>query len=186
MSGKISTELRVRLAVKPLPKTLIRAQVAGELIAAFGGTDREVEIAQEGISKQLVTRIIIYGTQPATDHYQERAVYSVDHTDGSDTVSVEDTDDRSMIERVDEGLGEAVRRTVARFTRKGLKPVVRYIFPDHIANDPQRFASALGELGLIEMPLLDASPDYDIVDVLTLKPGKDRGQSIQFSRGRRR
>ena len=46
----------------------------------------------------------------------------------------------------------------------------------------QKFSAEAGR----KAPLLDASPDYDILDVLTIKPGKDRNQSLQISRGRKR
>ncbi|HKZ96536.1 MAG TPA: hypothetical protein VJ045_06105 [Hyphomicrobiaceae bacterium] len=187
MSGKIRLEVQARLTVRPLAKTLVRAQNAGEFASNLGASDSEVRIAQEGFAAGIFAKVIVYGVD-GRDHEVERAAFSVDQAagDGDDVISVEDDDSRSMIERTDKGFAEAVRRTKARYERKGLRPLVRFHYVDHIANDPAARARHNEKLGIVDASPVATADGIDMICVASIKPGKDPRQGLDLYWGKRR
>lgn len=182
MAGKIRTE--VRLKVKPLAPKLVQAQIAGEISFAFTGSDIDVRIAQEGFARGLWRRLVIYGLD-RNGRAQDMVAYGVDHS-ADDMISIEDDENRSMIERTDKGLAEAVIRTKARYDRKGLTPEVRFHFTEEIEADPARKARLQVELGTHSSTAPDTADGYDLVRVATIRPGKDKAQSLDLFWGKRR
>lgn len=187
MAGKIRTEVRPRLQVKPLAKVLVRAQAAGEIVAAMGGTEKAVRCVQEGFARALLRQVLIYGVQPTTDQYQEKMTFTLlDPADSNDTVLIEDDETKSMVERLDQGLAEAVRRKAARFTRLGLTTQVRVHLVEEIERDPVRKAAAYAELELTDVPAIPPADDSDIRHVASITPGKDKNTGFDFYRGKKR
>jgi hypothetical protein len=177
----MSSRAKVNVQVKavPVPRSLVRAQVAGELIHACGGSDTEVEIGQKGVLRQLVEKVIVYGLDAAGN---ARDMIECSFTgDASGDVMLDlDGGNRSAIEALDAGLGRAVAYAAERMRRRGLSADVRYVFTDEVYADEQRLAAARAQLGLSPVDAPNWRKGYQPREVLRLRPGKDSGILSSF------
>src|SRR5215470_8278594 len=168
------TKVKVKVKAVPVPRSLVRAQVAGELINACGGTTTEVEIGQKGVLRQLLEKVIVYGLDK-DGHARDKVEFSFNGDSSGDVLLDLDGGNRSAIEALDAGLGRAVAYAAERMRRRGLSADVRYVFTDEIYADPQRLAAARAELGI--GPAADPKwrAGYKPKELLRLRPGKDGG-----------
>jgi hypothetical protein len=173
------SKVGVKVKAVPVPKSLVRAQVAGELIHACGGTAREVEIGQKGVGRQLIHKVIVYGVD-GSGYARDKVEFSFTG-DASGDVSLDlDGGNRSAIEALDAGLGRAVAHAAERMRRRGLSPDILYVFTDDVYADPQRLAAARAELGIELATAPNWRSGYQPKEVLRLRPGKDSGILSSF------
>jgi hypothetical protein len=171
---------KVGVAVEAVsvPRTIVRAQIAGEMIHACGGSDAEVEVAHKGVSRQLLEKVMVHGVD---DSGCVRDTVEISFTgDASGDVSLDLNGGRSAIDALDGGLRRAVARAAERMRRRGLTADVRYAFSKEIYADPQRLAAGRAELGIGPAAPLTRRPGYQPKEVLRLRPGKDSGILFSF------
>jgi len=173
------SKVSVKIKAVPVPRSLVRAQVAGELIHACEGSATEVEIAQKGVARQLLQKVIVYGLD-GSGYARDKIEFSFTG-DASGDVSLDlDGGNRSAIEALDAGLARAVAHAAERMRRWGLTVDVRYMFTDDLYADPQRLAAARAELGLELAAAPNWRAGYQPKEVLRLRPGKDNGILASF------
>jgi hypothetical protein len=177
MSSRSKIDVKVKPV--PLPRSLVRAQAAGELIHASGGSPKEVEIGQRGVGRQLLEKVLVYGLD-GFGHARDMVEFSFTGDASCDVLLDLDGGNRSAIEALDAGLGRAVARAADRMRRRGLTADVRYQFTDEICSDPQRFAAARAELGVNVAAAPNWRGGYQRKEVLRLRPGKDSGILSSF------
>jgi hypothetical protein len=171
--------VHVKVKAVPVPRSLVRAQVAGELVNACRGSATEVETAQKGVGRQLIEKVVVYGLD-ASGHARDKIELSFTG-DASGNVMLElDGGNRSAIEALDAGLGRAVAHAAERMRRRGLTADVRYQFTDQVNADPQRLAAARAELGIGPVAAPNWRTGYKPKQVLRLRPGKDSGILSSF------
>jgi hypothetical protein len=177
----MSLRSKVGLKVKavPVPRSLVRAQVAGELIHACGGNAKEVEIGQNGVGRQLLEKVIVYGLD-GSGYARDKIECSFTGDASGDVMLDLDGGNRSAIEALDAGLGRAVAHAAQRMRRRGLSADVRYVFTDEVYADPQRLAAARAELGIGPAADPNWRSGYQPKEVLRLRPGKDSGILSSF------
>src|SRR5258708_4469186 len=173
------SQVNVKVKSVPVPRSLVRAQIAGELIHACGGSATEVEIGQKGVARQLLEKVMVYGLD-GSGHARDKVEFSFTGDAAGDVMLDLDGGNRSAIEALDAGLGRAVARAAERMRRRGLTADVRYQFTDEIYADPQRLASARAELGLDSAAAPNWRSGYRPKEVLRLRPGKDSGILSSF------
>ena len=115
----VRSKVGVKVKAVPVPRSLVRAQVAGKLIHACGGTAQEVEIGQKGVGRQLVEKVIVYGLDNA-GYARDKIELSFTGDASGDVVLDLDGGNRSAIEALDGGLGRAVAYAAQRMRRRGL------------------------------------------------------------------
>lgn len=175
-----------KLVTKSLPKNLIRAQEGGELLANLGASEADVRIAQQGLASQSWKSVEVYGVD-RTGRARAMARLNIHtHADGNDHISIDADDSRTMLERIDGGYAKAVELTKRDFERKGLKAQARYNFTDEIERDPERKRAEQQRLGTESGYAPDWADGYSGTRVARLTPGRDRGQSLDIYRGKRR
>jgi hypothetical protein len=141
------SNVAVKVKARPVPRTIVRAQIAGELIHACGGSDGEVEVAQKGVARQLLEKVIVHGVD-GSGCVQDTAEVSFTG-DASGDVSLDlDGGSRSAIEALDGGFGRGVAHVAERMRRRGLTADVRYAFTKEIYADAERLAAGRAELGI--------------------------------------
>ena len=172
-------QVNVKVKPVPVPRSLVRAQVAGELIHACGGSATEVDIGQKGVARQLLEKVMVYGLD-GSGHARDKVELSFTGDASGDVLLDLDGGNRSAIEALDAGLGRAVARAAERMRRRGLTAEVRYQFTDGIYADPERLAAARAELGLDSAAALHWRSGYQPKEVLRLRPGKDSGILSSF------
>src|SRR5882724_6046480 len=177
----MSSRAKVNVQVKavPVPRSLVRAQVAGELIHACGGSATEVEIGQKGVGRQLLEKVIVYGRDSA-GHARDKVELSFTGEASGEVTLDLDGGNRSAIEALDAGLGRAVAHAAERIRRRGLTADVRYQFTEDVLGDPQRLAAARAELGVEPIAAPNWRAGYQPKQVLRLRPGKDSGMLSSF------
>jgi hypothetical protein len=174
-----------RLIAKTLPKSLIRAQAAGEICANLGGDEIATRITQEGFASGAFRTLEVYGVDP--NGYARALVRHTvsSHEDGDDRIHIDADDGRSMIERLDGGLAAAIARTKADFQRKCLRAEIRYYFTPEIDSDPARRRAVQNRLGTYDSPIPTTAPGSTLARVGKLTLGKDPHQSTEFYRGKK-
>src|SRR5262245_65837485 len=93
-------KVNVQVKAVPVPRSLVRAQVAGELIHACGGSDRDVEIGQRGVLRQLLEKVIVYGID-AAGNARDKIEVSFDDNASGDVLLDLDGGTKSAIEALD-------------------------------------------------------------------------------------
>jgi hypothetical protein len=172
MSKRIKSMVQPRAV--PIPKALVRAQVAGELIHACGGSPGEVEIGQKGVVRRLLEKVIVYGIDSQGDA-RDKIEFSFTGDASGDVMLDLDGGNRSALEALDGGLGRAVAYAANRIRHRGLRPDVRYVFTDEIYADPERLASARLELGVSSIDEPSWGAGYHPREILRIRPSKDSG-----------
>src|SRR5215218_6866564 len=107
------SKIGVKVKPVPVPRSLVRAQVAGELIHACGGSATEVEIGQKGVGRQLLEKVMVYGLD-SSGHARDKVELSFTGDASGDVMLDLDGGNRSAIEALDAGLGRAVARAAER------------------------------------------------------------------------
>ena len=146
-----------------------------------GGSAAEVEIAQKGVSREVLARVIVYGLDGSG--YARDQVELTFSGDASGHVALDlDGGNRSAIDAMDGGLGHAVANTAERMRHRGLKPYVQFAFTDEIYADPARLSALRSELGLSASEAPSWRAGYEPKEVLRIRPGKDSGILANFYR----
>lgn len=177
--SNVGVKVKARVEPVVLPKIFARAQVAGELVNAFGGSAAEIEVAQTGVARQLFEEVIVYGLD-SSGCERDRAAVSFTGDASGDVLLDLDGGNRSAIEAFDGGFGRAVAHAAARMRRRGFSPDIRYAFTKAIYADPPRLAALRAELGLKPAAAPNSRPGYQPKEVLRLRPGKDSGLLFSF------
>lgn len=172
-------KINVQVKAVPIPKSLVRAQVAGELIHACGGSDCDVEIGQRGVLRELIERVVVYGLD-AAGHARDMIEVSFDSDAAGHVLMDLDGGSRSAIEALDAGLGRAVAHAADRMRRRGLSADVRYVITKKVRADAEALAAARAELGLSPVDAPSWRKGYQPKAVLRLRPGKDNGILSSF------
>lgn len=169
---------RVDVTPVPVPRAVVRAAAAGEWVNAFDGGDVAIDIAQRGVGRGLVGKIIVYGLDE-DGHEVDRAVVSFE-SDSSGDIDIDL--EQGAISGLDAGLARSVRVAADRMRRQRLRPSVYFLLADEVLADPERAAAARAELGLGSAPVPQCRPGYSVREVLNVTPGKDKGLRASFFR----
>lgn len=177
----MSARAKVNVQVKavPVPRSLVRAQVAGELIHACGGSDTDVEVGQRGVLRQLIEKVIVYGID-AAGNARDKIEVSFDDNASGDVLLDLDGGTRSAIEALDAGLGRAVAYAARRMRARGLSADVRYVLTERVRASEELLTAARAELGLSPVDAPSWRQGYQPREVLRLRPGKDSGILSSF------
>ena len=175
-------KVRTKVAPVVMPRALVRAHYAGEVVNCCGGDARDIDIAQRGVARQLLKSVTIYGLD-RSGRVRDEIKLEFD-ADGSGDIEI-DTDGgrRSVAEALDAGLARAVAAQGERMRRRGLKPDVYYEFHDDIRADEARLATGRAELGIGPSEVPDWCDGEERHEVLRMRPGRDGGMRTSFFRG---
>lgn len=187
MSGKMRSVIRAPLKNTLLPTSLLRAGNAGVINDSLGGSPAATRIAQEGFARGVWKQMTVWGLD-AAGQARDKTVFSVDHSrgDGDELTAIVDDDSVDYVTRTDPGMAEALRRTKARYDRKGLRAYTDFEFTDDIKRDPERHAREQATLGTISGSPPAMADTHDIHHIATVRPAKDKGQFLSIFWGRRR
>lgn len=180
----MSSRMRIdtKLKVRPVTRLELRAQSAAEWVVNLGGSESDGDIASRGVMRQAWKEIQVNGVN-SKGQVRDRAIYRLTSTgDHLTQVLIDDDQGKSMLERVDAGIVEIVRRQAERFKRKGLRIEVHFIWADGI--DEARKTLLRQELGTNAVQELEW--DGEPVSVARLRPGKDPGSEFELVWGRKR
>jgi hypothetical protein len=179
MARRGKGKVGVRVAPVPIPRALVRAQIAGEVIKACGGNDGEVDVAQRGVQRGLLHRVVVYGVDAAGQARDEVALELDDDASGDVQLDL-DGGRRSATEALDGGLARMVGYHADRMRRRGLKAEVFFQFSAAVRSDPERLAAARAELGIGPAEAPGWRPGHSGREVVTVRPEKDGGLLARF------
>ena len=178
----MSKRSKTKVTVKPVPikRSLVQAQAGGEVTHAFGGSAAEVEIAQQGIARRLVEKVVVCGVDSA-GFARDQVEFSFTGDGDADVMLDLEGGARSAIDALDSGLGRAVAHAAGRMRKRGLKADVRYVFSDEVYADAGKLAAARAELGIGPCEGARWRSGYQPKEILRLRPAKDKGMWSSFS-----
>ena len=178
MSSRTGSKLTLSIKARPIPRLLVRAQVAGEVVAACGGSDRSVETAQKGVALHLLKTISIYALN-RDGQVVEKIELTFD-TERDGEIMLDLSDGRSAVEALDPALARAVAYQAERIKSLGLIPQVQFRYHDHVSDDAEREKEADRLLGLVDATTPPTRPGHHSREVLRVRPGKDTGTLAAF------
>lgn len=141
----------VKLAVQPIPKSLVRVGCAGDFVKNLSlGTlsDEAIRNIQQGVAEGLISRISVTGLD-VNAIPRERFWLQFDPLTDDVKVVLDLEDGKSTLEAVDVGLASAVAAAVQIFKRKDLKPQVRFEYSAAALANPTRLNEAKQRLGFV-------------------------------------
>ena len=169
----------VRVRPVPIPKALARAQLAGEFVAAVGGSQQDIAVAQTGVQRRLLSKIIVLGLG-ADGRVRDKVELTLDSDFDGDIELDLDNGNRSAIEALEPGLARAVVYHAARMKKRGLTADVRFVYTDEVAADPDRLAAARAELGTAPAEMPAWKDGHAAREVLRIRPKRDPGLLISL------
>lgn len=179
MSRRHKSKVRVAVKPVPIPRALVRAQLAGEMIKACDGSDDAVLIAQKGVSNGWIAEVIVYGTDE-NDCIRDQVSLNFDGDQSGEIELDLDGGKRAAIEALDGSLARAVQFQAQRMRKRGLRPSVRFRLSDAIYADAARLVEVRGQLGTEDAPPAQWRSGYRGERVLSIRPGKDRGMTLSL------
>ena len=181
MSRRSRSRVGVSVRPVPLPKVLVRAQAAGEMVDACGGTEQEVDIAQRGVSRGLLREVMVFGVDGG-GIARDKVLLSLEDAGSGDIELDLDGGKRSAIEALDGSLARAINEQAERIRARGLKPEVQFVLAKDVSGDAERAEAAREELGISpcdEPPWGDGREGREITRI---RPGKDQGMLVSLFR----
>lgn len=144
--------MKVKLAVQPIPKSLVRVGCAGDFLknVALGTlSDAHIRNIQQGIAEGIIERIIVTGID-ARGLPRERFWLKFDPLADDVKVMLDLEGGKSTLEAVDVGLAGGVHTAVQTLTRKSLRPDVSFEYTAAAKANPVRLQEACQRLGFTE------------------------------------
>ena len=182
MSGLVKVAARLR--VKPVPLLLVRAQIGGEFVLNLTDNHIASDIAQRGIMRGAWKQIVVEALD-GSGMVRDAATYDLSDVPEPDAIAtVEDDDNKSMLERLDPALGEFMRRTRDRYQRKGWTTRCYFHWRDEL--DPERIEQLRVELGTEPTEAGTWADGYEPTTAVTLRPGRDPGSAFHGIWGKKR
>ena len=178
MSSRTGSKLALSVKARPIPRLLVRAQVAGEVVAACGGSERSIETAQKGVALHIIKSVIVYGLNGDGQAIEKIELTFDAERDGD--IMLDLSNGRSAVEALDPALARAVAYQSERIKTLGLTPRVQFRYHDHIAEDADRDQEADRLLGLTSASAPPTRPGHHNREVLRVRPGKDSGTLASF------
>ena len=182
MSKRSRSRVGVSVRPVPLPKVLVRAQAAGEMVDACGGTEEEVDIAQRGIARGLLSEVMVYGVDSSGVARDQVMVEVKDKGEGDIELDL-DGGKRSAVEALDGSLARAIGEAAERIRSKGLRPEVRFVLQSELDDDAARADAAREELGIEPCEELSWGNGREGCEITRIHPGKDPGLVLRVFRG---
>lgn len=146
---------KVQLKLVPVPKTVLYAQLAGEMLKNTGMKDNDqIRAIQQAVSEGLVEKIIVAATH--ADGHVDKFTLTIKPFGAGDTVLLHLEDGKSYLETVDVSLAAAVQYASDLINRRGLTPKFYVDYSARAKATPAIVAEAVKRLNLRTLP--DAPP----------------------------
>jgi len=135
----------------------------------FGFPQNVVQIAQQGCLAGDIYAVSIYGVN-AHNQIEDESMLSFDDLTHDDTVTVDTSGGRSMIEALSVKFAHAVAYSIATMQRKGLR--LEYAFQFRAGRNDR---ATMARYGLQPNDHLNFAPGIQLRQVMSVRPGRDKG-----------
>ena len=172
---------KVRVGVRPvmIPRALVRAQVAGEVVRHFNGSDEEVLCAQKGVTAGYIGEVLVCGLDlNGTTRDQVAISFGADQA-GEIGLDL-DGGKRAAVDALDGALSRSIQYAADKMRRRGLTPSIFFKFHDEIQGDAARLAACRAELGTTGVDTPQWRAGYRGQRIVRVKPAKDSGMSLDL------
>ncbi|MCC0007724.1 MAG: hypothetical protein H6876_06320 [Hyphomicrobiaceae bacterium] len=156
---------KVSLKLTPVPKTVLYAGLAGEMLANTGMKDNDqVRAVQQAVSEGLIEEVIVAAKH--ADGRVEKFTLKMKPFTSTDTVSLQLEAGKSYLETLDVGIAAGVQYAADLIKRRGLTPTFYVKWAARARAAPAVIADAIKRLNLtVETepppdPLPTPEPDY--------------------------
>lgn len=138
---------KVALKLVPIPKPVLYAGLAGEMLKNTGMKDSaQITAVQQAVSEGLVEKVIVAATH--SDGRVEKFTLSLKPFTTADSVSLQVENGKSFFETLDVGLAAAVQFTANLIARQGLTPRFFVDWSARAKASPALIADAIKRLNL--------------------------------------
>jgi len=138
---------KVALKLVPVPKSVLYAGLAGELLKNAGMKDNgQITAVQQAVSEGLVEKVIVAGMHG--DGRVEKFTLALKPFTSTDSVSLQVENGKSFFETLDVGLAAAVQFTADLIARQGLTPRFFVDWSARAKASPALIADAIKRLNL--------------------------------------
>ena len=142
---------KVQLKLVPVPKPVLYAALAGEMLKNTGmKDDQQIRAVQQAVSEGIVEQVIVAAKR--SDGRIEKFTLTMKPFQASDTVSLQLENGKSYLETLDVGLAAAVQAAAEIIQRQGLTPNFYVGWSARAKANPATIAEAMRRLNLRPMP----------------------------------
>lgn len=148
---------KVALTLHPVPKTVLRPALAGEMLKNLGMRDADqINAVQQAIAEGLIVGITV-AARHANGRYETFELAMKPH-EASETVSLDLSGGKSYLEAVDVGLAGAVHFAANLIKRRGLTPEFFVTWSARVSANPAIMREAIERLNLKVVPGAPPAP----------------------------
>lgn len=152
---------KVALKLTPIPKPVLYAGLAGEMLKNTGMQDNDqIRAVQQAVSEGLIEKVIV--TANHADGRVEKFTLSLKSFGAHETVSLAMEPGKSYLESVDVSLAAAVHYAAELMQRQGLTPHFYVDWSARAKANPSIVADAVKRLNLRTEPAPPPSPPLDL------------------------
>lgn len=151
---------KVPLKLAPVPKPVLYAGLAGEMLKNTGmKDDQQIRAVQQAVSEGLVEKVIVAATR--SDGRVEKFTLSLKPFQATDTVTLQLENGKSYLETLDVGLAAAVQAASDIINRQGLTPRFYVDWSARAKATPGVIAEAMRRLNLkaYQEPVAPPAPE---------------------------
>jgi hypothetical protein len=151
---------KVALKLQPVPKPVLYAGLAGEMLKNLGmKDDDQIRNIQQAVAEGLIEKVIITG-KDATSRI-ETFTLTIKPFGAHETVGLELAPGKSYLETLDVGLAAAVQHASELLTRRGITPEFRVAWSARARSNPALISDGVKRLNLRALP--EPSPPLPVM-----------------------
>lgn len=145
---------KVKLQVQLLPKSIVRAAIAGEFLRNLGLTDdKQISNVQQGLAEGLLKSVAVVGVT-ANSTPADRYTLRFNELADDAKIELDTSDGKSHFEALDANMAAMLQWQVGRMRRNGWTPTFIYEFSDYALKNPTYLADAKKRLNFVDVPHL--------------------------------
>lgn len=149
--SSLTTAPKVALKLQPVPKPVLYAGLAGEMLKNLGmKDDDQIRAVQQAVSEGLVEKVIVAGKHE--NGRIDTFTLTMKPFTASETVGLELSPGKSYLESLDVGLAASVQYAADLISRRGLKPEFYVGWSVRARANPAIVRDAVKRLNLRVMP----------------------------------
>lgn len=155
------TAPKVALKLQPVPKPVLYAGIAGEMLKNLGmKDDAQIGTIQQAVSEGLIEKVIVTGKHASgrTDTF----TLTIKPFNAGETVSLEVSPGKSYLESLDVGLAAAVQHAAELIVRRGLTPEFHVAWSARARANPAIIRDAIQRLNLRVLPDPPPPPPVEV------------------------
>ncbi len=155
--SSLTTAPKVALKLQPVPKPVLYAGLAGEMLKNLGmKDDDQIRAVQQAVSEGLVEKVIVAGKHE--NGRIDTFTLTMKPFSASETIGLELSPGKSYLESLDVGLAAAVQYAAETITRRGLTPEFYVGWSARARANPAIIRDAVKRLNLRVMPEIAPPP----------------------------